>query len=105
MRALVAFTFIALTASACHAPSTAASRAEVTIPVEGMSCGACAARLKRGLKNVDGVLDVEITLHPGAARIGYLPSRTDPARLGAAINALEFTAGAPSPSAMPPAVR
>lgn len=79
-----------------------ANRADVSIPVEGMSCGACAARLKRGLKAVDGVLDVEVTLHPGAARIGYLPSKTDPPRLVAAINALEFTAGTPSPS---PSVR
>lgn len=111
MRALSVFITLAWLA-ACNARSnptsadtptsaqsaTAADRAEVTIPVDGMSCSACAARLKRGLRGVDGVLDVDVTLHPGAARIGYLPSKTDPPRLAAAINALEFTAGTPSPS-------
>lgn len=120
MRPLLVLTVTFVLLPACNARSAATSsdtpsaasgstssavvgRSEVTIPVEGMSCGACAARLKRGLKNVDGVLDVEVTLHPGAARIGYLASKTDPARLVAAINGLEFTAGAPSTSSSSPA--
>ncbi|HEU4407741.1 MAG TPA: heavy-metal-associated domain-containing protein [Polyangiaceae bacterium] len=69
------------------------------IPVDGMSCGSCAARLKRGLKDVDGVVGVEVSLDPGGARVRYVLGKTNPDRLVEAINALEFTAGPPKPSA------
>lgn len=76
---------------------TAAAQAdEVTIPVDGMSCAACAARLKRGLAKVEGVVDVEVSFEKANARIHYMPSKTSPEQLSAAIRALDFTPGTAS---------
>lgn len=38
----------------------------VVIPVEGMSCAACTARIKKSLASIDGVGEVEVK--PGGAQ-------------------------------------
>ena len=71
---------------------------EVTIPVDGMSCAACAARLKRGLAKVEGVVDVAVSFEKANARIRFVPTKTNPALLAAAIRGMDLTPGTPSPS-------
>jgi copper chaperone CopZ len=106
------FATVACNARASGAPTTATSSAatttvsadpnadvrQVTIPIDGMSCGACAARLKRALKEIDGVLDAEVSLEHSNARIRYVSTRTSPDKLASAIKALGFTPGTPSAS-------
>ena len=68
----------------------------VAIPIEGMSCAACAARLKKALKNVPGVRAVELNLERRNAEVTYSDRQVTPERLIAAINGLGYTAGTPS---------
>ncbi len=68
----------------------------VIIPIEGMSCGACAARVKRTLTSIDGVADVEVNLAERNARVRFAPSKLSPDRLVSAVNGLGYQAGAPA---------
>lgn len=74
----------------------AASMNTVVIPVEGMSCVACAARVKKTLTSIAGVGDTEVSLGERNARVRFDPSRIDPHRLVATINALGYRAGTPA---------
>lgn len=68
----------------------------VLIPVEGMSCVACAARVKKTLTSIAGVGDVQVSLAERNARVRFDPSRIAPDRLVAAINGLGYQAGTPT---------
>jgi len=94
-----AFVFAALaigssTLNHLSAQNTAPSRTKaVSIPVEGMSCVSCAARVKRTLKGIDGVQHVEVSLEHREAIVRFLPDKVTPERLQTAINALGYKAG------------
>jgi len=66
------------------------------VPVEGMSCPVCAARVKRSLAGIAGVSDVEVSLVQRTARIRYDPRRLSVERLVAAIQGLGYQAGVPA---------
>lgn len=68
----------------------------VVIPVEGMSCMACVARVKKTLTSIAGVGDVPVDLAERNARVRFDPSLLAPDRLVAAINGLGYHAGAPA---------
>lgn len=67
----------------------------VTIPIGGMSCSACAARVKRTLKAMDGVVEAEINLEHRNARVRYVEGNVSPERLVATINELGYKGGTP----------
>lgn len=67
----------------------------ISIPVEGMSCVSCAARVKRALKRIDGVEQVEVSLERREATVRFRPDRVSPDRLKAASDALGYKAGRP----------
>lgn len=67
----------------------------VVIPVEGMACVACAASVKRALKAIDGVAEVEVNLARRSAQVTYMPAKVTPDRLVEAINKLGYRAGVP----------
>jgi len=67
----------------------------VTIPVEGMSCSACVARVKGTLKALDGVNEVRVSLGKRETVIRYQPEKTSPEKLAKAIDELGYKAGAP----------
>jgi copper chaperone CopZ len=67
----------------------------IVIPVEGMACIACAATVKRALKAIDGVPQVEVNLERRSAQVTYAPGKVAPDRLVAAINKLGYRAGTP----------
>jgi mercuric ion binding protein len=60
-----------------------------------MSCAACAARLKRGLEKIDGVVHVDVSFEKANARIRFVPSKTNPGHLSAAIRGMDLTPGTP----------
>ncbi|MCL6558914.1 MAG: heavy-metal-associated domain-containing protein [Firmicutes bacterium] len=48
---------------------------QISIPVEGMSCAACVARVERTLKNTPGVADTAVNLVTGKASIEFDPQK------------------------------
>ena len=73
-----------------NAPTT-----RVTIPIEGMTCSACAAGVKSSLSRIGGVTHVEVDLAGRKAMVDYLETEVAPDDLIAAINDLGYKAGAP----------
>jgi copper chaperone CopZ len=67
----------------------------VTIPVEGMVCLACTAKVKSTLKAINGVAKVEVNLAGRVARVEYLEGKVSPEQLVSAINRLGYRAGPP----------
>ena len=73
--------------------SSAPQLETVAIPVEGMSCVSCAARVKRALKGIEGVQHVEVSLERRETVVRFSPDKVTPERLEASINALGYKAG------------
>lgn len=78
------------------AVAQASNLAVISIPIDGMSCSSCAARVKKTLTSIDGVASAEVDLGARAARIRYVPQTVSPERLVAAINKLGYRAGTPT---------
>lgn len=51
----------------------------ITIPVEGMTCATCVARVEKGLSKLDGVVSANVNFATGRATIEYDPSVVCPA--------------------------
>jgi len=65
----------------------------VTVPIQGMSCASCVAQVKKKLKSMDGVTEVEVSLEHRNARVRYLDGKVLPEHLVTAINDLGYKAG------------
>lgn len=70
-----------------------------TIPIEGMTCASCVARVKKTLKSIDGVMEVEVSLEHRKARVQYLDTKVSLEGLAAAVNDLGYRAGTPTEEA------
>lgn len=62
-----------------------ARTAELSFPVQGMTCAACVGRVERALNRVDGVLGASVNLATERASVQYLPAATSPAKLREAV--------------------
>lgn len=69
--------------------------ATVSIPVEGMSCGSCAASVTRAVKTLPGVRQVDVDLAAGRARVEYGDGTVTPDAIAAAISELGYKVGTP----------
>jgi Cu+-exporting ATPase len=65
--------------------NAATTREKVTIPVKGMTCAACQARVQRALQAKPGVLDASVNLMLKSAVVTYDPTATSPMVLVEAI--------------------
>lgn len=84
------------TTTAVSVPAQQSEAAEsVTIPVEGMSCSACAAGLKKGLGKLDGVKSVEVDLGKRQVAVSFESARVTQSRLVDEINELGYSAKLP----------
>lgn len=72
--------------------SALAERASVRLRIEGMACDSCAARLAKELRDVNGVLEVEVAFAETRARVAYDAKRLTPQRLVAAVKEIGFEA-------------
>ncbi|MEW5897596.1 MAG: heavy metal translocating P-type ATPase [Bacillota bacterium] len=63
---------------------------QITIPVEGMSCAACVARVERALKNTPGVTGAVVNLVTGKAGVEYDPEQVSVEELVETIRALGY---------------
>ncbi len=71
-------------------------RASITIPVTGMTCAACQARVQRALARTPGVDDASVNLMMNNAAVTYDPSRASPAVLVDTIRATGYGAELPT---------
>jgi Cu+-exporting ATPase len=53
----------------------------ITMPIEGMTCASCVAHVQRGLKKVDGVLEVNVNLATEQASVVLDPEQVPLMRL------------------------
>ncbi|HEX5689526.1 MAG TPA: copper ion binding protein, partial [Roseiflexaceae bacterium] len=58
---------------------------QISLPITGMTCASCAARIERGLKKVGGVESAQVNLASEQATIAYDPQQTQPHDLVAAV--------------------
>ncbi len=63
---------------------------EVTIKVEGMSCGGCVRNVTGVLKALPGVEDATVSLDAAEARVRYDPAQLSVAALREAVEATGF---------------
>ncbi|GAB7388356.1 copper-exporting P-type ATPase CopA [Bacillaceae bacterium] len=71
------------------------ARAEkAVLAIGGMTCAACANRVEKSLKKVDGVLNANVNLANEKAVVEYLPGKTDIERLIAAVQKAGYEAKA-----------
>jgi Cu+-exporting ATPase len=71
---------------------------ELTIPVQGMTCAACTARVQRTLERIPGV-SANVNLMTGSATVSYDPASTTPERLVEAIRDTGYGAELPDAGA------
>ena len=65
----------------------------VDLPIEGMTCGACAARIERGLNRIDGVASASVNLAAERATVVYDPAVTGPPAFADKVAALGYAVG------------
>lgn len=57
----------------------------LTLSIEGMTCGGCVNSVKRALANFPGIQKVEVSLEKGQATLEYDPAQVSPDQLKTAI--------------------
>lgn len=68
---------------------------KTVIPVEGMTCNACAASIKNKLKSIEGIGEVKVSLENRNATVLYEENAVTPEQIKEAINEIGFKAGIP----------
>ncbi|WP_322497117.1 heavy metal translocating P-type ATPase [Chloroflexus sp.] len=58
---------------------------EITLPITGMTCASCSARVEKALRKTPGVLSAEVNLASEHALVRFDPAQAQPAALQAAI--------------------
>ncbi len=76
-------------------PSTDASVKTITVSVDGMSCAACVASVRKNVTALDGVTGVEVSLEKRQAKVHYQEEKVSPARIAESIQKLGYKAGEP----------
>ncbi|HJU91114.1 MAG TPA: heavy metal translocating P-type ATPase [Gemmatimonadaceae bacterium] len=69
----------------------------ITIPVSGMTCAACQARVQRALERQEGVSDATVNLMTNDASVAYDPTVTSPSALIDTIRSTGYGASLPQP--------
>jgi Cu+-exporting ATPase len=77
--------------------ATAQSGERIDIPVSGMTCAACQARVQRTLAREPGVQDAAVNLMTRTATVTYDPDATSPSALVDAIRSTGYGADLPVP--------
>jgi Cu+-exporting ATPase len=71
---------------------------KVEIPVTGMHCAACQARVQRALEQAPGVSTATVNLMTGSATVAFDPDATSPAALVDTVRGTGYGAELPDPS-------
>ena len=78
--------------------TTAPAGATITLPVTGMTCAACQARVQRTLSRQPGVKDAAVNLMLNSASVTYDPAVITPEGLVEVVRATGYGAELPSPA-------
>ena len=70
----------------------AVGHATIRLAIKGMECGSCVATVEQALKQTAGVVEANVNLATGQARIEYVPGLIDTAGLTRAIEASGYRA-------------
>ena len=65
---------------------------KTTLAISGMTCAACATRIEKGLKKVDGVVNANVNLASEKASVEYIPGKTNLDQLVAAVKKAGYSA-------------
>lgn len=68
---------------------------KATVPIEGMTCNACVASIKKKLKSLDGLEEVDVSLEHRNATVFYEEGDITAQQVQDAINELGYKAGEP----------
>jgi Cu+-exporting ATPase len=66
---------------------------KVELPITGMSCASCVARIEKGLSKMSGIADVKVNFATEKATINFDPSQVHPGDFVSAIKDLGYEAG------------
>jgi P-type Cu+ transporter len=66
------------------------STQSLTIPIEGMSCASCVAKIEQGLQAMPGVLRASVNLATEKATVDYQPGATNPKAIQETIRSLGY---------------
>lgn len=66
---------------------------KVKMSVDGMVCSACQSNVKKTIKSLDGVTDVEVNLEKKFAFFTYNPSKVNIEQIKKAVNDKGYSAG------------
>jgi len=86
-----------------HSAQAVDSTEQLTLPIEGMHCASCVARVEKALKNVPGVVDASVNFALEKASVRYTPGQATPEQLVEAVRKVGYdvreepTRGAPEP--------
>jgi Cu+-exporting ATPase len=65
-------------------------KARWTLPVSGMTCASCVARVEKALSRAEGVMKASVNLAAGSATVTADPSRTGPATLAGIVRDIGY---------------
>ena len=78
-----------------YTKNTMTNSKSVELPVEGMSCMACVAKVKNTLSDIDGIYDVNVSLESKNTTFRYDPQKISLDKIKKAINEIGYKAGKP----------
>ena len=64
---------------------------ESTINIGGMHCDMCVASIEKGVKELNGIVSVAVSLNDSTAVVSYEPSKVELAKIEKAIKARGYT--------------
>ncbi|MBL8767976.1 MAG: cation-translocating P-type ATPase, partial [Planctomycetes bacterium] len=71
-------------------PTTSADAGRFDLPIEGMSCGACAVRIEKALASQAGVNSAGVNFATARATVAFDPRRTNPQRIADVVRELGY---------------
>jgi Cu+-exporting ATPase len=74
-----------------HRPGVSLKKVE--LPITGMSCASCVAKIEKGLSKMSGIMDAKVNFATEKAAITFDPSRVHMGDFVATINDLRYEAG------------
>ncbi len=72
-------------------PESRGETRKLTLPISGMSCASCVAKIEKGLSSLEGVIDAGVNLATEKATVEYNPSEVGPKDFKEAIENLGYS--------------
>lgn len=81
----------------------AATMAQTTLAIKGMTCGGCVGAVKIQLKRTEGVSTFDVSYEKAEAIVTYDPSKTEPKKIAESVSKTGFEASVKPPVEVPKA--